>query len=87
MDRNRNTTSAFTSRGVRAYTIGPHGNGMLYGVLKCDPCQVQVSITKRTEPHPSTALFSGFLFPSGGKLLEVSHELFHHEQASYTRPM
>ena len=45
---------------------------MHHAVLQCHTVNVQVAITKRTEPNTSTALFSGFEFPLGGKLLEVS---------------
>ena len=40
-------------------------------MLTFDTVNVQVAITKRTEPNTSTALFSGFEFPLGGRLLEV----------------
>ena len=45
---------------------------MRHAVLKLDSVDMQVAITKRSEANTATALFSGFEFPLGGKLLEVS---------------
>jgi hypothetical protein len=40
--------------------------------MKLASVDMQVAITKRTEANTATALFSGFEFPLGGRLLEVS---------------
>jgi hypothetical protein len=75
-----------SSAGQRACSAEMHGQ-VLCAMLDHVSCKAQVSITKRTEPSTSTALFSGFVFPQGGKLLEVSPRLLCIRPGAVHKPM